>query len=138
MITKEHWEEIKKQLAGVYGDVKFKLDGTELFVKKGFIAENKLAIIVYINGQIQITEGWTDSKFFNPITKKVWCTKTCSVYKPKEKAKLIKIWGKREAYKRYDLDKKCVSYVPYFNTFATFERQYKKLKNLELITEFKY
>lgn len=135
MITKEQWEEIKKQLAGVYGDVKFKLDETELFVKKGFIAENKLAILVYINEAIQLGQGYTDSKVFNPITQKVWCTKTRSVYKPKEKEKLIKIWGKREAYKRHDLDKKIVSYVPYFGTYATFERQYKKLENLELITE---
>ena len=133
MITKEQWEEIKKQLAGVYGEVKFKLDETELFVKKGFIAENKLAILVYINEAIQLGQGYTDSEVFNPITQKVWCTKTRSVYKPKEKEKLIKIWGKREAYKRYDL--KIVSYIPYFGTYATFERQYKKLENLELITE---
>ena len=90
---------------------------------------------VYMDEIIQIGAGWTDSKVFNPITKKVWCTKTTSIFKPKEKAKLIKIWGKREAYKRHDLDKKIVSYVPYFNTYATFERQYKKLENLELITE---
>lgn len=135
MITKEQWEKIRRELSGVYGSIKFKLDETELLVKKGFISENKLAIMVYINEIIQIGAGWTDSKVFNPITKKVWCTKTKSIYKPKEKAKLIKIWGKREAYKRHDLDKKIVSYVPYFNTFATFERQYKKLENLELITE---
>lgn len=135
MITKEQWEKIKRELSGVYGNVKFKLDETELFVKKGFIAENKLAIMVYMDGIIQIGAGWTDSKVFNPITKKVWCTKTRSYFKPKEKAKLIKIWGKREAYKRHDLDKKIVSYVPFFGTYSTFERQYKKLENLELITE---
>ena len=135
MITKEQWEKIKRELSGVYGSVKFKVDETELFVKKGFIAENKLAILVYINGAIQLGQGYTDSEVFNPITKKVWCTKTRSVYKPKVKEKLIKIWGKREAYKRHDLDKKIVSYIPYFGTYATFERQYKKLENLELITE---
>lgn len=135
MITKEQWEKIKRELSGVYGSVKFKVDETELLVKKGFIAENKLAIMVYMDEIIQIGAGWTDSKVFNPITKKVWCTKTSSVYKQKEKEKLIKIWGKREAYERHDLDKKIVSYVPYFNTYATFERQYKKLENLELITE---
>ena len=96
MITKEQWEEIKKQLAGVYGEVKFKLDETELFVKKSFIAENKLAILVYINEAIQLGQGYTDSEVFNPITQKVWCTKTRSVYKPKEKEKLIKIWGKEK------------------------------------------
>lgn len=135
MITKEQWEKIRRELSGVYGSIKFKLDETELLVKKGFISENKLAIMVYINGIIQIGAGWTDSKVFNPITQKVWCIRANSIFKPKEKAKLIKIWGKREAYKRHDLDKKIVSYVPYFNTFATFERQYKKLENLELITE---
>ncbi|MEM5557284.1 hypothetical protein AAHK07_02060 [Aliarcobacter cryaerophilus] len=135
MITKEQWEKIKRELSGVYGSVKFKVDETELFVKKGFIAENKLAIMVYIDEIIQIGAGWTDSKVFNPITQKVWCTKTRSVYKPKEKEKLIKIWGKREAYRMHDLDEKIVSYVPYFGTYATFERQYKKLENLELITE---
>ena len=135
MITKEQWEKIKRELSGVYGSVKFKVDETELLVKKGFIAENKLAILVYINEAIQLGQGYTDSEVFNPITQKVWCTKTRSYFKQKEKEKLIKIWGKREAYKRHDLDKKIVSYVPYFNTYATFERQYKKLENLELITE---
>ena len=135
MITKEQWEKIKRELSGVYGSVKFKLDETELFVKKGFIAENKLAILVYINEAIQLGQGYTDSEVFNPITQKVWCTKTRSYFKQKEKEKLIKIWGKREAYKRHDLDKKIVSYTPYFGTYATFERQYKKLENLELITE---
>lgn len=91
--------------------------------------------MVYINGVIQLGQGYTSSEVFNPITKKIWCAKTRSYFKQKEKEKLIKIWGKREAYKRYDLDKKIVSYVPYFNTYATFERQYKKLENLELITE---
>lgn len=135
MITKEQWEKIRRELSGVYGSIKFKLDETELLVKKGFIAENKLAILVYINGVIQLGQGYTSSEVFNPITKKIWCAKTRSYFKQKEKEKLIKIWGKREAYKRYDLDKKIVSYVPYFNTYATFERQYKKLENLELITE---
>lgn len=135
MITKEQWEKIRRELSGVYGSVKFKVDETELLVKKGFIAENKLAILVYINGAIQLGQGYTDSEVYNPITQKVWCTKTRSYYKPKEKEKLIKIWGKREAYKRHDLDKKIVSYIPYFGTYATFERQYKKLENLELITE---
>ena len=46
MITKEQWEKIKRELSGVYGSVKFKVDETELLVKKGFIAENKLAIMV--------------------------------------------------------------------------------------------
>jgi|GEM_PF-5081665 len=76
--------------------------------------------MVYMNGIIQIGAGWTDSKVFNPITQKVWCIKTIFIFKPKEKAKLIKIWGKKEAYKRHDLEK-IVSYVPYFNTFATFK-----------------
>ena len=71
MITKEQWEKIKRELSGVYGSVKFKVDETELLVKKGFIAENKLAIMVYIDEIIQIGAGWTDSKVFNPITKKV-------------------------------------------------------------------
>lgn len=88
MITKEQWEKIKRELSGVYGSVKFKVDETELLVKKGLIAENKLAILVYINGAIQLGQGYTDSEVFNPITKKVWCTKTRSVYKLKEKKNL--------------------------------------------------
>lgn len=139
MITKEQWENIKKELScGVYGSVKFKLDETELLVVRNFISENQLAITVFIDGKIKIGAGWTDSDIFNPITEKVWCKTSSSYYKPKEKAKIIKIWGKKEAYKRYELDKKMIRYLPFFSTYASFERQYKKLENLELISELKY
>lgn len=70
---------------------------------------------------------------FKPITKQVWHKKTMALYKTKEKEKLIKIWGKREAKKYFpDLDKRIIFYSPYFEKFSVLKRQFSKCENLEL------
>ncbi len=134
MIKKEEWEQIKKELSGIYGVVEFELDNKKITVAKRMISENKLALIVYIDEKIDYSLCLGDKE--NEIVKKVWCKKTRSVYTAKEKASLIKIWGKREIKKHHDLDKKSIGYSPCFNTYSVLERQYKKLKDLSLVTKF--
>ncbi len=134
MITKEQWEEIEKELTGYFGNVKFKIEDTEISINKEFIKENKLGYLVYLNGIISDAYSNPKHKDFRPISQKVWHKKTMSYYKPREKAKLIKDWGIRKAKKMVpDLDKKIIYYVPYFEKFSVLKRQFSKIKELELV-----
>lgn len=133
MISQEQWEKIEQELKGSFCSVKLSLDGKEIHLTKEVIAENKLGIIVYIDGVYNLAWGQVDSEKHNPLVTQVWKQRSHSVYPPKHQKKLIKIWGKREANKRHDFSKKIVWYQPLFEKFGPLKRQYKKLKALEVL-----
>lgn len=134
MITKEQWEDIEKELSGIYGHVEFKLDDKKLYIAKQLVSENKLSLMVYIDGSINAIWGFPNEEKFLPLTEKVWHKKTRSLYTPTRKASIIKTWGKRAAKKDFpDLDKKMVYYNCYFEKFSVLKRQFSKIKELELI-----
>lgn len=136
MITKDQWEEIEKGLSGSYGAVKFKLGEKEITLEKRFIKENVLAICVFIDGQLQPAMGWPGNHF-DPIVEQLWNKRSRSVYSPTEQKRIIKVWGKREAKKYHDLDKKVEWYEAFFKTFASMQRKYKKIEGLEFVrTDF--
>ena len=133
-IPKEKWEEIEKQLIGSYGTVEFSLDGHKLTASKKFIAENKLAIVVYIDNEIMPAWGMVSSDKFKPLVEKVWAKRAKSIYTPKKQKEIIKAFGKRGAKKHFpNLEEKVHWYECYFNTFSVFKRQYQKLEGLEVV-----
>lgn len=134
MITKEQWELIKKELSGFYGSVEFLLDDEKINVTRQRVSEDSLGIIIYINGSYTLGWGYP-GETYNKIVETLWYKKTRSKYKTKEKISLTKIWGKREVKKHYNLDEKYTWYLPMFTKYSVFEKQYKKIKNLELITK---
>ena len=133
MITKEQWEDIEKRLSGIYGHVELKLDDKKIGIAKELIAENKLGLVVYIDGSFTLGWGMPSSELFNPIVEQLWHKRTKSYYSSREKTSLIKIWGKREVKKHHDLDKKQTWYEPMFNKFSVLKSQFKKIENLEVI-----
>lgn len=136
MITKEQWGEIEKGLSGSFGAVKFKLGEKEITLEKRFIKENVLAICVFIDSTMNPAMGWS-GKHFDPIVETLWTKRSRSVYSPTEQKRIIKAWGKREAKKYHDIDKKVEWYEPFFKTFASMQRKYKKLDGLEFVqTDF--
>ncbi len=133
-ITEEQWLEIEQELKGIYGTVKFQLDRIILRICKEFVAENKTGILVYINQEIKFDWGYRTSNNFNPLTETLWRKRSLSYYKPKEKSKIIKDLGKRRAKELYpNLNEAMISFVPYFSTFSTFKRQYKKLDDITVL-----
>ncbi|WP_420555208.1 hypothetical protein [Neptuniibacter marinus] len=133
MISQEQWEKIEQELKGSFCSVKLSLDGKEIHLSKEIIAENKLGIIVYIDGVYNLAWGQVDSEKHNPLVTQVWKQRSRSVYPPKEQKELIKIFGKRKANKHYDFSKKIVWYEPLFEKFGPLKRQYKKLEALEVL-----
>lgn len=134
-VTTEQWAEIEEELKRLHGHVKLLLNGRQLSLEKRLVKENQLAVMVFIDGIIQPGAGWPDSKLFDEFVKLVWRERTSSVYKPKERAEIIKIFGKREAKKRFPkLDEKLSIWVADFTTAASLRRKLQKLKDLEVIS----
>jgi hypothetical protein len=132
-ITSEQWKEVEKELYGSYGTVKLKHQANELTLNKILIAENKLAIAVYINGQIKPSMGHPDFDSFDQCTEQYWHRKTKAKYPPSRQKSLLKIWGKRELKnKGVDLESKHIWYDPCFTKFNPLKAQFKKLNDLEI------
>lgn len=137
-LTKQQLDEIENQMMGVWGYVKLKLGKDEISLRKSQLSQSSLGIVVYINGQLCFGWGWPDSDTFNPLTEKVWRTRKIQRYKPKEKARIIKNFGKRKAKEYFpNLDSVSVNYDPIYPTFGPLRSKLKKLEDLELIEEEK-
>ena len=132
-ISKEQWLAIEEELKGSYCQVDFKIDGHEVELRKRFVAENKIAIIAYVDGTYKGTDVLEDSDGFRPIVKKVHRARVRHLYSPAKKKKMEKEFGKRrvrEIFKSFDIT--WTYYDPSFPTASVLIRQYKKLEGLEL------
>ena len=126
-----NWEKIENQTWSSFFTVHFMLDGHKITVQKGSLSDSKQAYTVYIDGQVK--GAWNKDTF--PIVTKVWCKKTSSIYKKKLKESIIKIMGKRRAYKEHDLDGKLEHYWAIFSTSKRWITQFKNLEGLVQIED---
>lgn len=134
-ITKEMWEDIEAEMSGSWVNVQFTYKGHEVSVQRVRVSESKTCLQVYIDGFIKgewiSINGIADKA--PSILADVWCKKTKAKYSPTTKAKLTKIWGKREVKKQHpDLDSKWECYLPEFSKASVLCRQFKKLEGIEL------
>ncbi|HBA1402913.1 hypothetical protein [Citrobacter koseri] len=136
-ISKEQWNGIQNTLCRMYSEVTFRMpSGEEIAVNKSFIAENKMALIVWVNGERSTAWGLPTHEQFRPLVKHVWRRQTrrpgASVIRKISKMKGGKRWLKqKENAHLYDV----VEYwVCYFNSAASLVRQYRKIEGLELVT----
>lgn len=134
-ITKEQWSEIEQEMKGSMGRVVLKLEGRKIILEKRFIAENKLAILVFIDGSFNLGWGWPDSKSFDPFVQKVWRKRSIALYKPSERQKIVKDFGKRKAKEYFPkLDEKREHWTPDFSTAGSMRRTLQKNKEIELVS----
>lgn len=141
-ISKELWQKIEEEMASGWVGVKFGYKGHEISVSRVSESESKTCLQVYIDGIIK--GEWISFSAENSVSDKapevltdVWCQKSKSIYSPSEKAKLIKMYGKRAVKKAFpNLDNKTIYYVPHFSKASVLCRQYKKLEGLELIDAY--
>jgi len=134
-ITKDQWADIEKELSGYFGQVKLVLEGRVLTLKKEFFNENRLCIVVYIDGKW--CPAWSNEKSeqFDPITHRVWCESKKRIYPHKRKAELEKRLGKRAARKYFPgLDKTLSYWMPCFMSFRTMKGVLNKQTGLELVS----
>ncbi|NNU14420.1 hypothetical protein HL669_22725 [Vibrio parahaemolyticus] len=136
------WADIQSQLEGFLASVSFKYKDHKISVVREYQSESSSKLAVYIDDQIK--GAWIDLNFgkIGEVDKPkerpcviddVWMLKTKARYDNKFIASVEKIWGKREAKKRYpDLHSKRQFRWPYFNKASSVVRQFKKLEGIEL------
>ncbi|CUB06641.1 hypothetical protein Ga0061065_12022 [Marinomonas fungiae] len=133
-LTKENWTTLEGALSGLLGHAKLKLGDREITLQKRMISENKLGLLVYIDGAIQQGMGWPDSKHHDPIVKQIWRARSRSYYTAKEQKDLIKSYGKRQVKKLIpNLEDQFHWYEPMFLTFKSLQRQYSRIEGLTLL-----
>ncbi len=131
-LSKEQKEFILEQLNSQFKTVHLICDGYDIALKMERF-KMKLVIGIYVNGSVKGVwatkpEDHPESKFLASHHK--------SYYSAKRKAEIIKVFGKREANKRYDLDKKFEYKLPYFNTArAALNHLIKVSDSIELLAE---
>ncbi|CAH6819526.1 hypothetical protein ABVS17_001197 [Vibrio parahaemolyticus] len=140
--TRTDWDGVLGQLESLIARVSFKYKGHKITVAREYQSESSSKLAVYIDGQIK--GAWIDINFGRAgevdkpkerpaVIDDVWMLKTKARNDKKFIASVEKIWGKREAKKRYpDLHDKCQFRWPYFNKASSVVRQFKKLEGIEL------
>ncbi|MFN3881910.1 MAG: hypothetical protein ACK4L8_10840 [Nitrincola lacisaponensis] len=133
-LTKEQWQEVEKKLSGFFGSAKFSLGEREITVERGLIDKDRLGFAVYIDGWIKGEwHTFNGEEMKEPLIAKVWCPRVIKLYKPSEKARIIKALGKRYAKKLYpNLEAQRVYFSPHFGSFRALKSVLSKLEELEL------
>lgn len=134
-ITKEQWQQIEEELKSMFCDVRINVQGHELLVRRAQVAEGRWELAVYIDGTIKPIWGWPGHEDYLPLVETVWRQRSKARYSPKKQKEIIKIWGKRRAKKEWpDLEEKVYWYDCIFKTASSLVRQYRKIKELELVS----
>ncbi|MBF0546205.1 MAG: hypothetical protein HQM08_17310 [Candidatus Riflebacteria bacterium] len=134
MITKAQWAEIEKKLVWEFSSERFLLGSDEISANREWIKEGQNKLVVYFNGGIKGEWSYKPtSEFYNPLIEKFWRKISKPIWKPQEKAKILKTFGKKEAKVVFpNLDDKFVYYHPYWTTAKNLVRQFQKVQGLEL------
>lgn len=111
-----------------------KCDDYEISLKYGLL-KNKVVIQIWVNGDAKPI--WSKEHNQHPEAKYL-APHFINLYKPKDKAMVIKELGKRAAYKHYPkLDEKVEYRLPYFSSATrAINHLIKVSESIELITEF--
>lgn len=134
-ISKDKWQEIEEYLRDrLFPQVAFRVGDHEVSVQKHFIAENRMALLVYIDGWIKGEWVGRETEGIPPIVKQVWRKSSRSLYKPAERRRMEKGIGKRKAKEWFpNIDKVLVSYVPDFLKAKTLVNQFRRIPVIELV-----
>lgn len=130
-LTKEQKAEAIKELES-YNYVAFMCDGYVISLR---IQRHKMKLVVgiYVDGTVK--GSWCTAHSEHPEAKYL-APYFVSKYKPSFKAKILKIYGKRRAYKEHpDLDDKHEYRLPYFaNATKAINHLIKVSDSIELLT----
>lgn len=121
-LTKEQKAKIEKTLAFPYGSVNFRIDGFEVTAKVEPYKVRQWTVVVYVDGY------WKSEylKVGHEFQKRFYRLKKVSWFSPKRKADLIKVFGKREANKRFDFDKAGYYGLPNWNSVKAMLSHFEK------------
>ena len=146
-ISNAQWKAIEAILTNPWCEMKFDLNGHEIYIRRARKSESKTVLEVFIDGAIKgewmkdVAKLDPADEFMNQVVKQVWFHKFFARFKAKELAQLEK-YKKAVGVRRFkaqwgdgDLKKQGWHYLqPHFGTAATLVRQFKKIDGLTLIT----
>lgn len=120
-LTKEQKALIELRLAAPYGRVEFQIDGHAVLARVEPYKTRRWTVVVYVDGVWKgeyLKVGHDFQKRFYRLIKVSW-------YNPKQKAKLIKVFGKREANKRFFFEKASYCAVPNWDSVKSMLRHFE-------------
>ena len=132
-LTKDEWAKVETALSGLIGHVKLKVDGRIITLDRTFIKKNRLGIIVYVDGTLNLKwcfpaagESFAETRYYRPVSRWYWTPASRARLKKKSK-RFLKEMG-------YDPDRKLLHYSYYWTDPAAIRRHYQKIfTSIELI-----
>lgn len=138
--TKEQWEEIAKEMNSLFGSVHLKCDGYLLSTKMERDKNNRLYIVVYINGYIRgkWIEVVDDPEQFSDIPKRFYRHSS----RQRMSAKELKVWekliGKRECKKKGYYGRRYLSEPGWLKPGPLIRHLKKYNTNIQVLTADEY
>ena len=133
--SKDLWQKVEEHLkSSLFPRAEFIVGEHTISVQKVGAGENKQALAVYIDGVIKgAWFGFGDAEI-PAIVPLAWSKRERSLYKPAERARLEKAFGKRRAREMFPkLEDKMVHYDPYFNTAKSLVTKLKRIEGIRLV-----
>lgn len=134
-LTAQQWDKVEEDCMMFHTHVELTDGETKLTIQKYGVAENRQNLVVFINGNLSLLSGFPDREDYLPETELYWRKRSKAIFSEKQKNAWIKIYGKRRAYKKMDLDGRVCWYDPFFPTFKSLKAVLSKLPNLQLAQE---
>lgn len=126
-----NWDKIETDWLMPYSSIKLLVDGFELTLVCQKITQNKLGMVVFVNGELSgrhlfpvgnpiahSEPEWTE------IGRRFYQTKTKSVFSAKEKQKYKKLFAGRKSKERLEVKQYSKSF--YWSSFVAFRRHIEK------------
>lgn len=122
-LSKADIEQVEKELAYPYGRVELKCDDYAVTISVQQVKARKFALMVYVN-------GWFRGEWLRADTeerRRFYRPAKASLYKPSQRAEIMKDFGKRRAARLFpDLDKTFTYYVPTWNATSSMLRHFHR------------
>lgn len=122
-LSKADIDRVETELAYPYGHVELKCDDYNVTISVQQIKARKFALMVYVNGWFKGDWLRTDTeerrRFYRPVK--------ASLYKPSQRAEILKDFGKRRAARLFpDLDKTFTYYMPTWSATSSMLRHFQR------------
>lgn len=122
-LSKEDIQRIDTELSFPFGCVVLRCDGNTITIQVSRTKPRRYDLMVYVNGWFKMAylkEAAPEHRFYRPAK--------ISAYKPSERAKIEKEFGKRNARKYFpNLHKTSTYYMPSWNTPSTMLRHFARV-----------
>ena len=128
-LSKEDIEKIESEMSFPFGCVVLRCDDDTVTIRVERVKPRRYNLMVYVN-------GWFKGEFLKPDAKenRFYRPVKARFYKPTERSKIIRVFGKREAAKQFPkLDATFTYWVPTWNTPKPMLRHFSRVSKTILL-----